>query len=234
MGTNSSSSTFIPILQQPRLLKKTQFSLTLILPVSMDLVSYCMGDICLVVVFYVMLQDIFMVSYSYVGIVFTLILFLNVCVCVSNIIVGCVCQCVVNNPTWITMVRWRWYTIHCSHQNIWQFGRWIWVASPSVDVMASSLSLGLTLLIVLVSFFVGHLWNVVVIYVPNTLMIWTLSLGAIPQVDVIVSSSTLLLTLSMVSVSCLVGCLWLVVVIYGDVTVYLYSDISLCWNFLPH
>jgi hypothetical protein len=100
--------------------------------------------------------------------------------------------------------------------------------------MASSLALGLTLLIVLVSFFVGHIWIVVVIYVPKTLLIWTLSLGAIPQVDVIASSSNLLLTLSMVSVSCLVGCLWLVVVIYGDVIVYLYSDISLCWNFLPH
>jgi hypothetical protein len=57
-------------------------SLTLILPVPVDLVSYLMGDIWLVVVFYVMLQDIFMVAYSYVGIVFTLILFLIVCVCV--------------------------------------------------------------------------------------------------------------------------------------------------------
>jgi hypothetical protein len=57
-------------------------SLTLILPVPVDLVSYLMDDIWLVVVFYVMLQDIFMVAYSYVGIVFTLILFLIVCVCV--------------------------------------------------------------------------------------------------------------------------------------------------------
>jgi hypothetical protein len=57
-------------------------SLTLILPVPVDLVSYLMGDIWLVVVFYVMLQDIFTVAYSYVGIVFTLILFLIVCVCV--------------------------------------------------------------------------------------------------------------------------------------------------------
>jgi hypothetical protein len=80
----------------------------------------------------------------------------------------------------------------------------------------------------------GHLWIVVVIYVPKKLMFWTLSLGAIPQVDVIASSLTLLLALSMVLVSFLVGCLWLVVVIYGDVTVYLYSDISLCWNFIPH
>jgi hypothetical protein len=62
-------------------------SLTLILPVPMDLVSYRMGNIFLVVVLYVMLQAIFMVSYSYVGIVFTLILFLIVCVCV------CVCVC---------------------------------------------------------------------------------------------------------------------------------------------
>jgi hypothetical protein len=57
-------------------------SLTLILPVPVDLVSYHMGDIWLVVVFYVMLQAIFTVAYSYVGIVFTLILFLIVCVCV--------------------------------------------------------------------------------------------------------------------------------------------------------
>jgi hypothetical protein len=57
-------------------------SLTLILPVPVDLVSYRMGDIWLVVVFYVMLQAIFTVAYSYVGIVFTLILFLIVCVCV--------------------------------------------------------------------------------------------------------------------------------------------------------
>lgn len=156
------------------------------------------------------------------------------CVCVKHHYWVCVCHCVVNNPTWITIVRWRWYTSHCSHQNLCQSGRWLWATSPWVDVMASSLTLGLTLLIVLVSFFVGHLWIVVVIYVPKTLLIWTLSLGAIPQVDVIASSSTLLLTLSMVSVSCLVGCLWLVVVIYGDVIVYLYSDISLCWNFLPH
>jgi hypothetical protein len=100
--------------------------------------------------------------------------------------------------------------------------------------MASSLTLGLTLLIVLVSLFMGHLWIVVVIYVPKTLLIWTLSLGEIPQVDVIASSSTLLLTFLMVSVSCNAGFLWLVVVIYGDVIVYLYSGISLCWNFLPH
>jgi hypothetical protein len=80
-----------PILQQPRLFKKTQFSLTLILPVPVDLVSYRMGDIWLVVVFYVMLQAIFTVAYSYVGIVFTLILFLIVCVCVLNITIGCVC-----------------------------------------------------------------------------------------------------------------------------------------------
>jgi hypothetical protein len=140
-------------------------SLTLILPVPVDLVSYRMGDIWLVVVFYVMLQAIFTVSYSYVGIVFTLILFLIVCVCALNITVGCVCHCVVNNPTWITIVRWRWYTSHCSHQNLCQSGRWLWAASPWVDVMASSLALGLTLLIVLVSFFVGHLWIVVVIYV---------------------------------------------------------------------
>jgi hypothetical protein len=57
-------------------------SLTLILPVPLDLVSYHMGDICLVIVFYVMLQAIFTVSYSYIGIVFTLIFFLIVCVCV--------------------------------------------------------------------------------------------------------------------------------------------------------
>jgi hypothetical protein len=68
-------------------------SLTLILPVPMDLVSYHMGDICLVVFFYVMLQAIFMVAYSYVGIVFTLILFLIVCVCALNINVGCVSLC---------------------------------------------------------------------------------------------------------------------------------------------
>jgi hypothetical protein len=57
-------------------------SLTLILPVPVDLVSYHIGDICLVIVFYVMLQAIFTVSYSYIGIVFTLIFFLIVCVCV--------------------------------------------------------------------------------------------------------------------------------------------------------
>jgi hypothetical protein len=150
-------------------------SLTLILPVPMDLVSYRMGDIWLVVVFYVMLQAIFTVAYSYVGIVFTLILFLIVCVCAFNIIVVCVCHCVVNNPMWIIIVRWRWYTSHCSHQNLCQYGRWLWAASPWVDVIASSLALGLTLLIVLVSFFVGHIWIVVVIYVPKTLLIRTLS-----------------------------------------------------------
>ena len=73
-----------------------------------------------------------------------------------------------------------------------------------VDVIASSLALGLTLLIVLVSLFVGHLWIVVVIYVPKTLLIWTLSLGAIPQVDVITSSLILVLRLSTILVSCCV------------------------------
>jgi hypothetical protein len=79
------------ILQQPRLFKKTQLSLTLILSVPMDLISYRMGDIWLVVVFYVMLQVILTVAYYYVGIVFTLILFLIVCVCALNITIGCVC-----------------------------------------------------------------------------------------------------------------------------------------------
>jgi hypothetical protein len=71
----------------------------------------------------------------------------------NNILTLAMCVCF--DTTWITIGRQMWFMRHYPHEKLCQYKRWLWGASSSVDVIASSLATILTSPTVSMSCFMG-------------------------------------------------------------------------------